>query len=268
MHRKLKVLVWVSLLISLVGVVACGGGDEVQEDTRAADLAALEAKKDTLDAKRAELGELRAALEETGDMEAEAPAEDAVEAAESEEAVDPEAKIEALQTEVFALADELVTDIVNFINNDPPLEGVPFNEYQAAAIHMKGAEDALVAEEYITAGGDYGRAIRIYEDALTVDPDNADLQAGLARAQELRYMTEERFAQVKKGMTRKEVRDLIGQVNLRNVRDYEDKGVESWFYTKENGGAAGVHFKERKGEWRVYEADFDAVKPPEERDAE
>jgi len=267
MDKKLKMLMLIGLLVSLVGVVACGGGEEVQDDTRAEDLAALQSKQAALDAKRAELAELKAAMLESGEMDEAEPAEEVAEGEEGMEAVDPAVRIKEVEAEVFDLADEFVTDIVGFINNDPPLEGVPFNEFQAAAIQMKGAEDALVAEEYISAGGDYSRAIRIYQDALTVDPDNADLLAGLARAEELRYMTEERFALVEKGMNQDEVRALIGQANLRNIRDYEDKGVQSWFFTKENGGAAGVHFKKGKDGWRVYGFDFEAVKPPEEREA-
>ena len=82
-------------------------------------------------------------------------------------------------------------------------------------------------------------------------------------------MTEERFALVEKGMSQeRSASGVIGQVNLRNIREYEDKEVVSWFYTKENGGAAGVHFKMSKGVWRLYESDFEAVKPAEERDAE
>ena len=272
MQSKLKMLTLIGLAICLVAGIACGGGEEVGEDTRAADLEALQAKKAALDEMRAELMDLRAAPVEPEATDEGAPAEDAeAEAAEGEEAmevVDPAAQLKNLEADVFQMSDELMNDVVNFINSDPPLEGEPLNDFQAAAFQIKSAEDALVAEEYISAGGDYRRAIRIYQDALLVDPDNADLQAGLERAESLRYMTEERFTQLEKGMTQDDVRAVIGQVNLRNVREYEDKEVISWFYTKENGGAAGVHFQKGNDGWRLYESDFDAVKPPEEREAE
>jgi tetratricopeptide (TPR) repeat protein len=266
----MKLLALFGLAFIVVAAIGCGGGEGAkEEDTRAADLEALQAKKDARDAKRAELAELIAAQEMAGE-EGEEPAAEGEEApAEGEEAApDPEAQIAQLEAEIVEMSDELMTSVVDFINADPPVQGEPFNEFQTAAIRMKSAEDIQVADEYINQGGDYRRAIRIYEDALVVDPDNPDLQQRLASAQELRYMSEERFAQVKKGMSQDEVRELLGPVNLRNIREYPDKGVTSWFYTKENGGAAGVHYREQKGELRVYQSDFDAVKPPEEREAE
>ena len=76
-------------------------------------------------------------------------------------------------------------------------------------------------------------------------------------------MTEERFAQVKKKMTRDEVREILGQVMLSNLREYPERGVIGWFYRKEDGGAAAVYFREkRKGDdnWVVYDTNFNAVK--------
>jgi hypothetical protein len=81
-------------------------------------------------------------------------------------------------------------------------------------------------------------------------------------------MTQERFAQVKKGMTKDEVRELLGQVMLSNLREFppakaSDRPVEGWFYKKKDGGAAGVYFREKRkgqGDWAVYNVDFDAIK--------
>ena len=146
------------------------------------------------------------------------------------------------------------------------LEGEPPSEKQAAVLRMKSAEDILIADEYIERGGDYRRAIRIYEDAMQLDPENPDLQAALDKANEMRFMTEERLAGIKKGMTQDEVRELLGPVNLRNIRDYPERNVIAWFYpVSEDGAASAVWFrKNRSGELAVYKTDFDQIKGREE----
>jgi len=202
-------------------------------------------------------------VEAAGETEAE-PAAEGEEGESGEPAVDPAAQVEQLEAEVVAMAEDLGTSVVDFINSDPPIQGEPFNEFQMFAIRLKSAEDMVVADEYISQGGDYRRAIRIYEDALLVDPDNGELQARLASSQELRYMTEERFALATKDMAQAQVREVLGQVNLRNIREYEDKGVIAWFYpTSETGEAAAVWFQpDKKTEvMTVYQVKFEAVKP-------
>ena len=90
-------------------------------------------------------------------------------------------------------------------------------------------------------------------------------QQALASAQQMRYMTEERFAQVKKGMTPSEVRAVLGPVNLHNVQEYPERKVQAWFYPREGGGASGVYFRldEDKNVYTVYQTTFE-VKGKEE----
>ena len=107
--------------------------------------------------------------------------------------------VAALEEEVEGLTANFVTAVVEFINTDPPDEGEPFTAKQQAVFRMKSGEDMLVAQEFIDKGGDIKRAIRIYNDALIVDPDNPDLQAALAAAEEARFMSPEKFAKVRKG---------------------------------------------------------------------
>jgi hypothetical protein len=129
-------------------------------------------------------------------------------------------------------------------------------------VRLKSDEDIVVAHQFIERGGDYRRAIEIYEAALAVDPANPRLRQELEKARGLRYMTAERFAGVKEGMTPDEVRAVLGQPNLHNVRDYADRGVSAWFYPKgPDGAAAGVWFQRKDGGARVYELDFEAVPP-------
>jgi tetratricopeptide (TPR) repeat protein len=168
--------------------------------------------------------------------------------------------IAALEKDVAARGEELNRRLVGFINANPPAEGEKPAGRLLDALRMKSDEEIHLAHQFIEQGGDYRRAIEIYEAALSVDPDNPRLQGELAGARAHRYMTAERFSQVKKGMTQDEVRAILGQPNVRDVRDFPERGVSAWFYTKDaDGRAAAVWFAKEKGGLTVYQADFNAV---------
>lgn len=239
--------------------IACGGGTE-KVDEAAQKLAEewtwLQQAKNDLEADRQQLTELKTRI--AGDVE---PAEDAVEQT-PEELAEAAA---ALKSKIVDGADTFMGRLVGFINDQGIAVGAELTDVQRAAIRMKSSEEILIAREYIDEGGDYTKAIEIYKAALAFDPENPDVAAALADAEALQYMTEERFAAVKKKMTQDEVRAVIGQVNRHNVKPYEERGTLAWFYRKEDGGAAGVYFKEKTkgdGNWEVYALDFNAVKPP------
>jgi tetratricopeptide (TPR) repeat protein len=157
---------------------------------------------------------------------------------------------------------ELNARLVGFINADPPVQGQPLTARQRAAIRMKSDEDLLLAREFIDQGGDYQRAIEIYQEALAIDPGYARLEEELAKARARRYTTREAFAQLKNGMSQDEVRSLLGPPNLHSVRDYPDRGVVGWFYPKDaSGAAAAVWFAKKDGGYAVYLFDFDALQP-------
>jgi hypothetical protein len=226
--------------------VACGPAADPQGEAAAASRSAtaeaewrwLVAARQKLDGKRAELAALRS----------------------QPPAAARQPRIAQLETEVDGLARELGRRLVELLNSDPPVAGEPLTERQKSAIRMKSDEDILLARDYIERGGDYRRAIEIYESALVVDPTYARLKEELDRARSQRYMTRERFEQVKEGMKADEVRGLLGQPNLHNVKDYKDKGVSAWFYPKDaSGAAAAVYFEKKGGETRVYAANFDAI---------
>lgn len=229
--------------------VSCGPSADPRDEAAAASRSAtaeaewrwLVGSKQTLDGKRAELAALRS----------QPPAPPSQE------------RIAQLETEVDSLSRELGRRLVELINSDPPVVGEPLTERQKSAIRMKSDEDIVLARDYIERGGDYRRAIEIYESALIVDPGYARLREELDRARAQRYMTRERFEQVKEGMKADEVRGVLGQPNLHNVKDYKDKGVSAWFYPKDaSGAAAAVYFEKKGGETRVYAANFDAIPGP------
>lgn len=261
-----------SVMAALLLLASCGGGGPSQEEQqREAEWAWLTETKQELDAKRQELADLRARAAAAAEAVA-AEAEPAVAAGEAElegaelaePVVDLAAQVQQLGEEVTQLGEELNGRLVAFINADPMIEGEPPTERQVAALRMKSSEDIVLAREWIEKGGDYKRAIEIYNTALMFDPDNEEVKAALAEAEADRYMSEERLSQVKNGMGEAEVRELLGQVNLHNVREYPEKEVVAWFYpTAEDGSAAAVWFEPDKktGELTVYQVKFDAVKP-------
>ncbi|HEX9943651.1 MAG TPA: hypothetical protein VGG03_16700 [Thermoanaerobaculia bacterium] len=226
------------LLLS-VGIAGCGPGagerqGEQRDPASDAEWAWLQQTKRTLDEQRAKLVAAAAA--------------------------DPQ-----LAKQTAALAGEFNRRLVDFLNADPPVQGEPLGERQQAALRMKSDEDIVLARQFIEQGGDYQRAIDIYKEALIVDPGNPRLAEELARAQARRYMTRQTFDQVGEGMEQEEVRRLLGQPNLHNVRDYPDRGVVGWFYPKDaSGAAAAVWFHQDGGRYTVYLFDFDALQPRSE----
>lgn len=256
MYRTGGLLCLASILV--LGAAGCGPSEEEQRTAaREEAWTELEGRHAALLEKREKLRELRETIAQGA--EALEPEEEGMSPEEALENLQEEAA--ALEEEIVAEADTFQVDLVAFINENPMVKGEEPTERQRAALRMKSTEDVELAREYVDKGGDYRRAIDILERAKGVDPDNEALQQLLDEYQALRYVTEERFAEVKKGMSQGEVRNILGQVFHRNIREYEDQGALAWFYPKEDGGAAGVFFRQSNGEWKVYQLDFDAVKP-------
>jgi hypothetical protein len=251
------VVVTCALLLAATAA-GCGEDPEVAaERAREEQWQRVEQTHQDLTAKRQQLEAARAA--EAAAEDAESGGEDA--GAEGEgEAMDgagAAVDVEALESETTALADDLYQQLVEFINANPPVEGETPPERVQQAIRMKSDEDIRIARGWIEEGGDYRRAIDILAGALEADAAYEALQEELAEAQSMRFVTEERFAEVEDGMTRDEVRAILGQVNLRNIRDYAEKDAVAWFYPRDDrGSAAAVWFQERREEYVVYETDF------------
>lgn len=246
LRRSILLATVLSALGALAGTLGCGPSADPDEPAEAGTISqAANAEWSWLQETRKDLDRRRAAL-----------AASTAGAADSKE---PDPK---LVQETEALTLEFNRRLVDFINADPPVQGEPASERQQAAIRMKSEEEIVLARQFIEQGGDYERAIDIYKEALAVDPGNPRLREELARAQARRYMTRQTFDQVKEGMAQEEVRRLLGQPNLHNVRDYPDRGVIGWFYPKDASGAgAGVWFHKEDGRATVYLLDFNALDP-------
>lgn len=269
-------LVLATLLgLALAAGLACQGGDSAADAEFEPRWTELQEMKGELDAARARVAELRqqavaeadageaAAEEEGAEGEAGATAEETPAAG-----ADAAAELAEAERAVQEQADAFNQQLVTFINDNQIPEGAEPTPMQQGALDMYVDESIGIAHEHIEEGGDYRQAIQIYQQTLNLDPDNEKLKSALAEAEANRYMTEERFAQVEEGMTEDEVRDLLGQVNLRNIRDYEEGERIAWFYVREqNGYAAGVFFERNDdGSYTVYSTDFDAVTPDQGQD--
>ena len=270
MRRGRRLLSLTGIVLALVALSACETGpteEELQAAKTAEDWAAIEQAHAQLDAKRAELAELNQKLAAPEEATEESQG-DAAEGEESEAMppTSPEelaALAETAKEELYKLEEDFGAQLVEFINDQGISVGGELTPEQAGAIEMKVDLDMAVAQGYID-NGEYGRAIDIYNQALSLDPDSEKLAAAIAEAEARRYMTEERLAEIKKGMTEDEVRDLLGTPKSQNVREF-DQGVIGWFYPKEEPNtAAGVFFRERNGALKVYKTDFEAVKSQED----
>lgn len=262
----------VSCALAMLVLAACGaGGPSEAELANQAEWTWIQETKKQLDAKRQELADLKsevaamAAEPEAGEAEGEVEGE-----AVPEGEADPAARLEAVSAEVAALSDEFGQRLVNFINQSPMEEGVEPTEQQKELLRLKSGEDIVLAKEWIEQGGDYKRAIEIYNTALMFDPENEDLKQALAEAEASRYMSPERFGQAKKGMTEDEIRAALGTPLHYNVRDFPERNVKAWFYpTAEDGSAAAVWFEPDKktGELKSYKLDYEGIKPQQEESA-
>jgi hypothetical protein len=255
--RGLSQLLLGALFFSLV--LACGPGQEEQAAAaRAEEWTLIEEMHADLVQKREQLTQKMAdAEQQIADIE--------VPEGETAEAVLAAAKDAAtqLRKDVDDATATFGERLVAFINDDPMEVGAEPTESQLAALRLKSSEDLVIAEEYIEKGGDWARAGDIVDRALSIDPNNEVLLEKKALIEEMRFINQERFEKIEKGMTQAEVREILGPVNINNMREFDENNV-GWFYRKDpdaEGGAAGVYFRKRGGEWKVQTLDYEAIKP-------
>lgn len=224
-----------------------------QEEVSGAGWEWLQETKQTLDERRERLAQLEAAAPQPGQnaQQAAQNAQETARLAQERQAIDE-------------LAREFHRRLVEYINAGASASpGEPLGERQLAALRLKSDEDILLAREHIQRNGDYRRAIEVYESALAADPDNGRLKEELETAKARRYITRERFVQVKEGMTQEEVRRLLGQPNLQDIRPYPERDVVAWFYPKDASGAAAAVWFKSGDAGEVYQLDFEAIQPPQ-----
>jgi hypothetical protein len=228
------------LVLCLFLLGACGGvsgpPEPVPVATIESESAALESARRTITALAGQLASAQATRRPTTEIER---------------------QLAERRAEAARLAAQLDQHLVDFLNRHRPLPDQEVPQDVRRVLEVKVREDLAVAEEYINEGGDYPHALQIYRDLLLLVPDDARVLAAQAAAEAHRTLSPERFATLRKGMTRPQVRGALGQPHLKNIQTFEEQGVVAWFYPTSEGGTAGVYFQaENEGEPVVYRWDF------------
>ena len=170
------------------------------------------------------------------------------------------AQLETLTGSAETAFEEVQGMLADFLNVG--INDYPDSPETAEALVMYSDEAILVAQDMVVKAGDYKKAIdhlsnaESYFEAAGLTPYHP-LRAMIAELDDWRFITQERFDQIQKGMTKEEVAEVAGQVYYRNIQVSESKGVETWLYKKREGGAAAVYFKTQTE--KVYDKRFDAV---------
>ncbi len=257
--RKNRLLLIGVVFVAVAGLLqGCSRGPSKEELKRAdfeARFAAVEGSYDALMNLRSEIEAAEATV-----AELEAIPDDKLTEEQAAELETILARLEAAANEREAAFDEVQNQLANFLT-------VGINEYPespqtASALMMYSDEAILVADDMVAKAGDYKKAIdhlasaRGYFEAAGLTPYHP-LVAKVEELDSWRFITEERFDQVAKGMTKDEVTELVGHVYFRNIQESPDKGVETWLYKKREGGAAAFYFKMKTD--TLYDKSFDAV---------
>ena len=257
-YRTLSCLVLVIVSLSLVNGCSRGPSEEeLKQAELAAQFAAITQLHETLTQARADLASAQASL-----AEIEALAER--ERSEDQKALMEElpAQIEELTASQDATFEELQANLAEYLN--VALNDFPDSPDTVRALEIYSQEAMIVAADIVAKSGDYKKAIdhRASAQSLFEQSGLTTYQPLVDRLKELddwRFITQERFDQVKKDMTKEEVIEVVGVPYYQNIKVDEKRGVEMWLYRKREGGAAAISFRTKTG--KVYHLNFDAVKP-------
>jgi AcrR family transcriptional regulator len=245
--------------IALVGIAqGCSRGPSEEELKLAAfqeQFAALKQSYQTLTNLRVELEAQRTVLATLEEI----PENELTEEQQTE-LEEVAAGIEAGAAETESEFEEVQGLLADFLNVG--INEFPDSPETAEALVMYSDEAILVAVDMVKKSGDYKKAIdhlssaEGYFEAAGLTPYHP-LVAQIADFDSWRFITQERFDAVTKGMTKDEVSATVGQVYFRNIQEDPGKGVESWLYKKREGGAAAFYFKTKTQ--KVYDKNWEAI---------
>ena len=121
-------------------------------------------------------------------------------------------------------------------------------------------EKIVMGDQFMGVLSRYDRAIAFYQDALAVDPGNADAKGRIALAESRRFVVMNAFANVKNGMKEDDVRGLVGLPREDWIKQVvqNNRVYAVWIYPKGDGGAAAVYFDNGV----VYHTNWNAAAPP------
>lgn len=249
----------VAVLVAITMIVGCSRGPSEEELAQAQfeeQLAQLQTQYEDLQQRRADLEAAQIALVE-------------IEAIKERDRTDEQkAEMEALpvtieelsvaRDDAFDVAQGTLADFLNVALNE-------FPEHPATVdgLNIYADEAILIAQDTVLKAGDYkkatdqlGSALSYYESlSIPVYPVLADT---LAELEDMRFISQERFDLIQKNMTMDEVKEIAGVPYYQNIQLDEKRGVETWLYRKEDGGAAAIYFKTKTT--KSYDKKWDAVK--------
>ena len=112
------------------------------------------------------------------------------------------------------------------------------------ALHLYAMEKIRMGDEYMNVLARFDNAVTLYQSALTVEPGNTVAQQHMADAQSRRFVSMDRFAQVREGMTEEQVRKLLGQPREDWIKQVvqRNRAYSVWIFPKPDGGASAVYF--------------------------
>lgn len=240
----------------IVALSACGGGDKQGSSTfdATAELAKVKQARDVLNTARDELAATRTEL---AGLESKSRLSDEEQARKAE----LELQVKALEDRFDEAYNADQAALANFLN--VALNDLPQAPETLEALELYASEAIRNAKERIAKAGDYGRAIdqletaKQYFDAIQA-PVPTDLQAAIDEATSMRYLTRERFDQVKKGMSEDDVKLIVGTPFYANIRENEVRGkkIVTWLYTRDDNEVAALYFQNGKvyaTKWNVKE---------------
>ena len=245
-----------TVAVALCGllVVGCspGGKDRGPAIDMAAGLAQAKAARAEFDTAWERLRDVRDELEVLK-KKARPSAEDTARLSELESLVK---EAQQAYDEAFTADDSALTGFLN-----EALNNLPNHPATAEGLRLYADKAMRNAGDFMKVSGDYRRAIEIldaaasYYEAINL-PVPEDLVAYRQHARDMRFITQERFDQIKRNMTMDEVKAITGTPFFPNVREHETQGrkVITWFFNREDGEVAALHFlagKVYNTTWRV-----------------
>jgi hypothetical protein len=237
----------------------CSRGPSEEELAQAAfeeQLTALQQQYQELEQARADLAAAEAKLAEIEEIR------------ERDRTDEQKAELETLPATIEGLAaardtafETVQATLADFLN-------IALNEFPAhpateEGLNLYSDEAILIAEDTVAKAGDYKKAINQLDSALSYYdsinlPPYQPLIDKIAELDDMRFITQERFDLVEKGMTMEEVKETAGVPYYQNIQVDEKRKVETWLYRKREGGAAAIYFRTTNN--KVYNKNFDAIK--------
>jgi len=251
MKRFMLILFGIGLMV----ILACKPGSKQPEFDITAEFSKLDtAHKDIVDV-RTQISELDSKIATLEDAKAN-PRKYKKEDLPTEDLAELQTKRSEMKSQLDEKVNTFMDNLTMFLNKG--LNDFPDAQETKKAVRMYSDENILIAEEYIQKGGKYTKAIDIYRQAIQFDPEYDVLLEKIKRADELKYITQERFDEVKAGMSMDQVKEICGVPNINFIKEYNEGGktVIAWFYQREDASAAGFYFN--RG--RLYNKKWTAVK--------